>query len=174
MFSTCPDDRNQTQKKEFEEWGYVLLWIKSIFWRHKLSFIHDFWGAFDFGLFLYECLTYETNMSEYLPRYWTSKHDALFLQNKWYPSGIENESRLVGKIVITNWTQTTKWCQPVYQSLTTSYHNQYCGNSIDFWAVQGGFWYYFQSLHIKINLEWILLCNTFYKNWRNVILQKKN
>lgn len=28
------------------------------------SFIHDFWGAFDFGLFLYECLTYETNMSE--------------------------------------------------------------------------------------------------------------
>lgn len=61
-----------------------------------------------------------------------SKHDALFLKKKWYPSGIENESRLVGKIVITNWTQTTKWCQPVYQSLTTSYHNQYCGNSIDF------------------------------------------
>lgn len=46
-------------------------------------------------------------MSEYLPRYWTSsglvrcKHDALFLKKKWYPSGIENESRLVGKIVIT-------------------------------------------------------------------------
>lgn len=30
-----------------------------------------------------------------------SKHDTLFLQKKWYPSGIENESRLVGKIVIT-------------------------------------------------------------------------
>lgn len=31
-----------------------------------------------------------------------SKHDALFLKKKWYPSGIENESRLVGKIVITS------------------------------------------------------------------------
>lgn len=30
-----------------------------------------------------------------------SKHDALFLKKKWYPSGIENESCLVGKIVIT-------------------------------------------------------------------------
>lgn len=60
-----------------------------------------------------------------------SKHDALFLKKKWYPSGIENESRLVGKIVITT-PPNGGWCQPVYQSLTTSYHNQYCGKSIDF------------------------------------------
>lgn len=66
-----------------------------------------------------------------------SKQDALFLQKKWYPSGIENESRLVGKIVITAHPTGLKppnggWCQPVYQSLTTSYHIQYCGKSIDF------------------------------------------
>lgn len=69
------------------------------------SFIHDFLGAFDYNLVFFLWMHNLWNkhvgvLAPVLDQYVVNMM-RFFYKKKWYPSGIENESRLVGKIVIT-------------------------------------------------------------------------